>query len=404
MVKSRNEAERREAIIALGKSGDPAALEPLAEVFRGDANPELRELARKAGLHIRKQTAAVSAAPLPQTADDLPLPLPDEVIADKPKPTRVVTRDDEKAASRLIDEAMTLSMNNLTDRAVKSLRLALQTNPKLQDDNYFRSIAAEVLRIDAAEAIDRLNDKQHVRNFVRETKQQEKQKQTEKHLSEVEKIKWNVVIFDIIAFFFIMGIGPVLAILIFAQSLQGLLDSIALSVGSTEAVELSPEFQELTELSSFGTDSFSPVALILTALSLGTGYTIALVIYYGLLHLISRMLGGKGSLSYLVLKLTPMFNRYWLIFFFLNYIGVALAISQGFPPILACFSIIIVIYTLIVSGSISKKVGEAYNFGGAVGFIAVFIAGLVIFGLNLVVTLALSTAAAGFISQFAVGG
>gem|GEM_PF-785352 len=64
-LRDRNPAVRRQAIIALGKSKDIAALRPLADVFRGDADTDLRELARKAGLYIRQQNP--NAMPPPRT-------------------------------------------------------------------------------------------------------------------------------------------------------------------------------------------------------------------------------------------------------------------------------------------------------------------------------------------------
>lgn len=45
--------QRRQAIIALGKSGNPAALEPLQQVYKSDPDPAVRELAAKAGYHIK---------------------------------------------------------------------------------------------------------------------------------------------------------------------------------------------------------------------------------------------------------------------------------------------------------------------------------------------------------------
>ena len=47
---------RRTAIIALGKTKNASALRPLAEVVLKDSDPELRDLARKAGIYIRRET------------------------------------------------------------------------------------------------------------------------------------------------------------------------------------------------------------------------------------------------------------------------------------------------------------------------------------------------------------
>ncbi|PJF24703.1 MAG: hypothetical protein CUN53_16490, partial [Phototrophicales bacterium] len=53
-LRDSNPEVRRRAVIALGRTKDTAALRPLAEVFRTDPDPEVRELARKAGLYIRR--------------------------------------------------------------------------------------------------------------------------------------------------------------------------------------------------------------------------------------------------------------------------------------------------------------------------------------------------------------
>ncbi len=61
---------RRQAIIALGKSGDERALRPLANVIKTDPDPVLRELALRAGRHIRGLQAEAklqSMAPAPST-------------------------------------------------------------------------------------------------------------------------------------------------------------------------------------------------------------------------------------------------------------------------------------------------------------------------------------------------
>lgn len=53
-------AQRRQAIIALGRAKDPRALSALAAVYRTDPLPELREMALKAGRYIKQQTQPAS--------------------------------------------------------------------------------------------------------------------------------------------------------------------------------------------------------------------------------------------------------------------------------------------------------------------------------------------------------
>src|SRR4051794_19158378 len=61
--------QRRQAIVALGKSGDERALRPLANLIKTDPDPVLRELALRAGKHIRglnaQTTLKPAASPVP---------------------------------------------------------------------------------------------------------------------------------------------------------------------------------------------------------------------------------------------------------------------------------------------------------------------------------------------------
>ncbi|KXK24196.1 MAG: hypothetical protein UZ15_CFX003000341 [Chloroflexi bacterium OLB15] len=61
-LKSADAAERRRAIISLGKLGNFSAMPALAEIYRTDPDPELRELARKAGVVIRQRNPNMSGA------------------------------------------------------------------------------------------------------------------------------------------------------------------------------------------------------------------------------------------------------------------------------------------------------------------------------------------------------
>src|SRR5687768_8648079 len=67
-LKSDDPQKRRQAIVALGKSGDQRALKPLAETYKNDSDPQLRELALKAGRHLRKELAGSEPEPEPAPA------------------------------------------------------------------------------------------------------------------------------------------------------------------------------------------------------------------------------------------------------------------------------------------------------------------------------------------------
>jgi len=64
-LRSQDPAQRREAIIGLGKLGDPRALSYLGQVYKTDPDPALRDLAAKAGRHIQKLNQSAPPPPPP---------------------------------------------------------------------------------------------------------------------------------------------------------------------------------------------------------------------------------------------------------------------------------------------------------------------------------------------------
>lgn len=81
-LKSEDPAERKQAIISLGKLGSFSAMPALADVYRTDPDPEIRDLARKAGIAIRQRnpnmtgTDVVPPAPQPSVSPPAAPPNP----------------------------------------------------------------------------------------------------------------------------------------------------------------------------------------------------------------------------------------------------------------------------------------------------------------------------------------
>ncbi len=73
-LKSADPAERKQAIISLGKLGNFAAMPALADTYRTDPDPELRDLARKAGLAIRQRNPNMSGADVAPSAPSSSVP------------------------------------------------------------------------------------------------------------------------------------------------------------------------------------------------------------------------------------------------------------------------------------------------------------------------------------------
>ena len=168
---------RRAAIIALGKTKSADALRPLAEVVLKDNDPELRELARKAGIYIRRE---LNVEPEPQAprrrriaAESEPEPVPSgerrrgavflepeaddrrapskDVDGELPpgvgaRPVRgkkyAVPKETRDRARQYTEAALNDSLGNRRDRAMKNLTEALSLDPNLINDDYSRRWSA----------------------------------------------------------------------------------------------------------------------------------------------------------------------------------------------------------------------------------------------------------------------
>lgn len=174
-LNSNDPAERREAIIALGKSRDERALRPLSNVIKTDPDDSLRALALKAGRHIRGlDTRITLPAPGEQPASprsrkpsnsanlvftelpdiDAPAiqPLPGTLtpaFSEVPsgaieKPRRVPSAQDKKLAKGKLDQAIGYKMQGSNEKARASLLEALRRDPDLASDVVALNLAANV--------------------------------------------------------------------------------------------------------------------------------------------------------------------------------------------------------------------------------------------------------------------
>ncbi len=153
-------SERRQAIIALGKSADPRALAPLANIYKNDPDPTLRELALKAGRYLKGLTASMpsaatsSSAPVAQTTLTVSSSLAIEAAKPELKPKEVTYADRQRAKGR-VDYAIGLVAEGRNEKALSELVDAIRINPELATDQVALNLASSVTGIvSTAEAMD----------------------------------------------------------------------------------------------------------------------------------------------------------------------------------------------------------------------------------------------------------
>lgn len=185
---SSDAATRKKAIIALGKSVDQAALPHLAKIVKNDPDPELRELALKAGRYIKRQTqefAAVAPAdeeaytPLynddsgngaytPQYSslsryyqdDTTESSLSDSAhpyyASDDNDGNAAVSQADRERAQSLVTNARKFHEKKDLNRASEALVAALKLNPLLRRDREVVRLASAITGKDSFTAIQAL--------------------------------------------------------------------------------------------------------------------------------------------------------------------------------------------------------------------------------------------------------
>ncbi|MEQ8677757.1 MAG: HEAT repeat domain-containing protein [Aggregatilineales bacterium] len=171
---------RKRGVMQLGKSKDAEALPYLAEVYRDDEDEEVRELARKAGIFIRKNAPAQSSSgggsrtapkarqpePAATSYSDLYSDSSDGLYADDPEedvyadadasplPSELrVSAVDKERAKGLVQQAMDMNMRGDNQRALKALEKALYTDPHLMYDTFTISLASTLTGMDGREAV-----------------------------------------------------------------------------------------------------------------------------------------------------------------------------------------------------------------------------------------------------------
>jgi len=177
MLESPDVETRKRGIKALAKTRDRDALVYLADVYRNDSDDAVREMARKAGIYIKKNAPpALESEPEPAHTDlydgetyepepaedrlyedDVATDYGDEPVDDMPTALQMnVSNAARSNAKSMRDQALDFSTRGNDARAAELLEKAFRTDPQLMQDSYTRSIAASVTGMPQDEAIKHL--------------------------------------------------------------------------------------------------------------------------------------------------------------------------------------------------------------------------------------------------------
>jgi hypothetical protein len=400
--------QRRTAIIALGKSKAPEALPALSKIYTSDPDYKLRELARKAGVFIREHMPD-EPTPEPEMAV---APFTTSIMSMEPDPAAPIVRRSvirplgaaEESATRgngdtyrgpvrgrtynvpkdkierakgYVEAALSLNIEGDNGRALKQLTQALSLNPNLVNDSYFGSIAGAVTGLGGDAAVQLIIDRGQRSEFLNAAEREKRQQRAEQHMSVATKPTTASVTFDLVIYAAILIIGPVLLTLVMVEGARSMIGNLA---GMT--ADIDPAFVEQTMLLT----GFDTGFLLLAGVIGGISGILSLLFQALLIHLVSIfMLRGVGTYRFLLTGLLALYNRWLPMILFVTCIALAVTFVSGGSPIIACFGIGVALMSLMLVFKTAGKIGEAYDFGPAMGFVALILSSLIVALINVLV-------------------
>lgn len=352
LLNSRSAAERERAIKALAQSKDPDALPHLAKVYQNDPEPTLRELARKAGVYIRKYSSpSEDSLPLMSSAydyedddsrdDDSPLtPLDADspVIEEKTK-NKPVSEAAQERARGLVSQALDASMRGDQERAYKLVRQALKKDPGVGRDSYSRRALESITGL----PYERAREEFTVGRYAGRTG------------GSSDDPTWGDALVDL-AIYWVVAFGINMLTLLVAIGIVAPMRSTITDPAVLQQFDM--QMALLTSSSTF-------VGMMLQSVLYATIAVIALLVMYFLWHLVATvMLGGEGSFTNLIRKCTLLMAMYSPVLIValvaIVLIGVFVLQPEQFLPFYSLSMFALAIGSVLI---LSQRIGKAYQFG-----------------------------------------
>jgi hypothetical protein len=361
--------KRKQAVMELAKTKDREALPPLAGVYRNDKDPEVRELARKAGIYINKHTSSGNGLTAVYD-DELPAPKSkaayyDEV--DEGDDEKHVSDLDKERAMGLVKQALDIHMRGNNDRAVKYLRDALKKDPNLKRDSYTTGLAATITGLPSDEA---------VRMLTTEAVEKSKRKREGGRIS--DEPTWGDAIVDLIIYMLVnMGLTALAIFGFVGLLLPSFAQSMATSPSSA-ASSFAPTLDP-TVILNLLTGIGVGLVLLYSAIA-GFVSMLVLLFQYFFIHMVSvTVLSGEGTMPRLITKATLPLAFGYPVYYLVSF-GLSLFAATN-PDIFGISTIIQFFMSIGLFVLFANRIGVAYRFGTTSGCAAIVLSTIAMFAL-----------------------
>lgn len=382
-LRSPDPGQRRRAIIALANSRDPAALKPLAAVYRTDPDPELRELALKAGRYIQ-QPSGDEGSPV-QTSSAVAVPTAGAVAADSGASPRSVplkpsvSARDAELAKNYLDSATTYHLEGDKARAVENLGKALSLNPELRKDSFTANLMMTLTGRSVQEAMPILIHPDRRAELIASLGGRRKLRKQQTHGKDADKATWDNVLMDLGIYWLVVTLSLIAIFVFVMKAIQDMVEATPSAMNA-----------DLDALFSAGV-----IGLVMLAVIYGITSVLTLLIQGAAIHAAATyVLAGDGTLVYLYKRLVPFMTVVMLAF---SAVFVCLALFSSATEVWCLVPMMIAGGTVGVVYYMSKLVGEVYNFGAGSGCGAILIGGVLLAALSYAVDYALLSLLGGLL-------
>ncbi len=373
---------RTNAVKQLARMKNQEAVQYLAAVYKTDNDPEVRELARKAGLYIKKKMAEEQWTGGDEIEED-------ESDSEPESETYDVSPRAVESSKGLMDSAMNAHVSGDDDRAAEFVEKAFLANPNLQYEDYYLSMAATILGVQGEQVAPMLLSDVEFKGG--KAKRKRKVKEGE------EDVTTEKVIIDLLIFWVVLAAIFVIGTLIQFQLLSSVMDAV---VASPEfSAELSPsEAAEAEEQIALFMNLFLGAGLVATIIYslIGSLFTvIMLLVQYAFIHFsATSILSGDGTFKGLIHKLTNFFTVSYAVYAIVMYGMIFLvfqeaatmmsdpeAMSSGLDGLLSILSFVSFVVTIGWLYWLGRLIGSNYEFGTTKGCVSVIISYILMFAI-----------------------
>ncbi|MFO7323212.1 MAG: HEAT repeat domain-containing protein [Chloroflexota bacterium] len=367
-LRSADPQVRRQAIIALGKQKDPAALRPLAEVYRNDPDPALRELAYKAGRYIKANAApeTTPAAPPETSLESLLSPLEETGSRDE-APAKPVSKRNIERAKSYFDRALDFHVRQDAVKAVEMMAKALDANPYLAQDSVFLNMAIDLTGQGARGAVATLSDPEARDALLDRLSGGDGGSGRARRKRKTQDQDWGPALLDLGIYGLVNGAIAFVTTLVALQALvEFILAGMAAGGGNVVPGIMGLEGLTTANISLPLAGLYGILYALISA--------IMLLLTDGAVHLVATtVMGGEGTLVGLIRRTTLYFTVLVPISTVISLLPAFLNDGDTFNPAFSLVSLAFTIGTLVWAG---KLTGDAYDFGTARGCLSIFLGGL----------------------------